>query len=183
MQRAHLGFSEERIAGLGAFEQGFAVVGAFVGGFIADRFGQRKTIAALMLGIGISIAILAASPGQWPSFTFLATWISIQTCLVYAYNAATLGFFMTISNPAIGATQFALFMAGTNLTYSWTAPAGGWVADNWGYGTLFAIAAVVQIVTIPLLAFCDPKEAERRFRGTTVLSADEASAGEPVRAG
>jgi PAT family beta-lactamase induction signal transducer AmpG len=147
------------MATIGLCELVSGVLGALAGGVLADRIGARRATGVLMLGIGTSLTVLAAMPEAWPRFAFLAGWATGQSLLVYAYNAATLGFFMTLSNPAIGATQFAIYMAGTNLTYAWTAPLSGWMADTWGYRSVYAIAALVQVGT-----FCYPLRAERRFR-------------------
>jgi MFS transporter, PAT family, beta-lactamase induction signal transducer AmpG len=165
MFRADLKLTEEAIATLnGVVDPLSGVVGALIGGFIADRFGVRRSIGVFMAAIALTIGFFGAVPHLWPSFTFLVVWSIALNLAVYAYNAATLGFFMTLSNPAMGATHFAIYMATTNLCYSRTAPLGGWLADHLGYSTAYYIAAAVQLVTIPLLLLCDPRQAEARFR-------------------
>jgi PAT family beta-lactamase induction signal transducer AmpG len=164
--RADLGLSEEAIGTLqGTVDPIAGVVGALIGGVLADRLGVRKVMAGFMLLTGLTLGIWAVGRGHWHSMTFLTTWVAAEALFVGAYNAASLGFFMSISNPKVGATQFAIFMAATNLTYSWTSPSGGWLADHWGAVTAFAVAAVVQIAMIGLLPTCNPEDAERRFRG------------------
>lgn len=165
LMRADLGLSEERIAILaGTIDPICGVLGALLGGVLADRLGVRKTMGGAMAVIGLCLATFAASRGMWPSFTFLVVYSVIVTSAIASFNAATLGFFMTLSNPAIGATQFALYMAATNLTYAWTSPVGGRLADRFGAPTAFAIAACAQLATITLLFFVDPRKAEERFR-------------------
>jgi PAT family beta-lactamase induction signal transducer AmpG len=164
--RADLGLSEEAIGTLqGTVDPIAGVVGALVGGVLADRLGVRKVMGGFMLLTGLTLAVWALGRGHWHSMTFLTVWVAAEALFVGAYNAASLGFFMSISNPKVGATQFAIFMAATNLTYSWTSPSGGWLADRWGAVTTFAIAAVVQVVMIALLPTCNPEDAEKRFRG------------------
>ena len=64
----------------------------------------------------------------------------------------------------MGATQFAVYMACTNLTYGFTARAGGWLADTVGVATTFAIAGAVQIASVLILPWCNQGSAEARFR-------------------
>lgn len=164
--RADLGLSEEAIGTLqGTVDPIAGVAGALIGGVLADRLGVRKVMGGFMLLIGVTLGVWALGRGHWHSMTFLTTWVAAEALFVGAYNAASLGFFMAISNPKVGATQFAVFMAASNLTYSWTSPSGGWLTDRWGAVTTFAIAAVVQIVMIVLLPPCKPEDAAERFRG------------------
>lgn len=164
--RADLKLGEESIAFLaGTVDPLAGVAGALAGGILADRLGQRRVMGGFMLLIAACLAVFASAQGLWPSYGFLVGYVLLRTFAVNAYNAASLGFFMTLSNPAVGATQFAVFMAATNLTYSWTSPAGGLLADRWGVAAAFAVAALIQVVTILLLPLCDPRTAEARFRG------------------
>ena len=95
--------------------------------------------------------------------TFLIAFTVLSTVCQYAYNAS-LGFFMTLSIP-VGGTQFAVHMAATNLTYSRTAKAGGWLANTVGVAQIFALAMAIQIATVALIPLCNPATPEARFRG------------------
>ncbi len=55
-------------------------------------------------------------------------------------------------------------MAATNLTYAWTSPVGGRLADRYGVAATFAVGAIVQLLMIGLLFLVDPKKAEPSFR-------------------
>lgn len=163
--RADLAFSEERIALLSSLLPNLAgVAGALLGGPLADRIGPRKVMGGFMVGIAAALAVFALVPHLWPSISFHGTWTVVFQFCIGAYSAAALGFFMTLSNPAVGATQFTIFMAGTNLTYSWTSAVGGRIADAFGFPALFAVAAVMQLLAIALLPLCDARVAEARFR-------------------
>lgn len=163
--RADLGLSEERIATLsGVVDPAAGVLGALMGGVMADRMGARPAIGLLMGGLGTCLAVWALNPEQWASWFFLVAWTAIFQGLVNAYSAATLGLFMSLSNPRIGATHFAVYMAATNLTYAWTAPVGGLIADAYDFQTLFIVAAGLQVVTIVLLLPIDAKRAALVYR-------------------
>ncbi len=165
LMRVDLKMTEEAIASIsGAATPIAGSIGALVGGFLADRMGARRTIGLMMVGVSLSLAALASLQPWWGNYYVLLTVIVIKTLFFYAYSAAALGFFMTLSNPAVGATQFAIFMASTNLCYAASARTGGYIADHYGFITLFAIGAACQMVTIALLPLCDERVAERRFR-------------------
>lgn len=165
MLRAELKLSEEMIGLLsGVIHPLSGVVGALIGGICADAFGVRKVIGCVMAGIAATLGLFALLPHLWPSMTFLIGWTIASQLLITGYSAATLGFFMRMSDPLVGATQFTIFMAMTNLTYSFSAPGGGVIADRFGLPATYGIAAVVQLVAISLLFFADPRVAEARFR-------------------
>ena len=164
--RADLKQTEETIALLtGTMDPAAGVVGALAGGFLADRFGARRVMGANMAIMTGTLFAFAATQRLWPSFTFLLIWLSVHKFAEAAYSAAFLAFAMTLSNPAIGATQFAIYMATSNSTYVWTSALGGRMADGWGVAATFAVAGVIQLVTIGLLPLCNPRVAEARFRG------------------
>lgn len=164
MMRKDLKLSSETISMLSLLDLPLSVGGALFGGFVADRIGPRKTMAAGMLGMAASFAVFSGTRQLWASIPFLVGFTVVSSLCQYAYNAASLGFFMTISNPAVGATQFAIYMAATNYTYSKTSEWGGRLAESVGLPRTFLIGAVIQLVTIALLPLCNPRLAEERFR-------------------
>jgi PAT family beta-lactamase induction signal transducer AmpG len=166
--RADLKLSEERIAFLsGTVDPLVGVAGALLGGYLADRFGPRRVIAALLSIVALTLAAFGLTPELWGSYPFLIAWTAVNTAAINAFGAAALGFYMTLSNPAIGATQFAVFTAATNLTYAWSSPTGGYIADRFGVPAAFLAAGAVQLLSIGLLPFCDPAQARARFRSTS----------------
>jgi PAT family beta-lactamase induction signal transducer AmpG len=164
LMRAELRFSEEQIFALSIAEAITGVVGSLVGGVIADKVGTRRMMGGSMVAMGLVLGGFAALSRLWPSYAFVALYsVSLQLAIC-SYSAAALGFFMRLSNPAIGATQFTAYMATINLCYSFTAKWGGWMADEIGYVDGYFFASAVQIVSVSLLLLCDPQKAEARFR-------------------
>jgi len=165
MMRSDLHFGEAAIGTLsGVVSPITGFVASLLGGVVADRWGVRRTMAVAMVGMAVAMVVFGLSRAYWGSLT---VWIVYTIALgtgQYVYGAASLGFFMTLSNPAIGATHFAVYMAATNLCYSATAKLGGWMADHVGYVPTYFTAAVVQLAAIALLPLCDEKLAEARFR-------------------
>lgn len=165
MVRAELHFSEEQIALLsGVVDPASGVVGALIGGWLADRYGPRATLAATMAFLAASLAGFAWAEPLWASFAFVAVFTGVSTAIFNAYNAATFGVFMALADPRIGATHFAIYMAATNLTYAWTSPLGGVLADRGGYPALFLTGALGLLAAIPLVRPLDPGAVVGRYR-------------------
>ncbi|MDI1451967.1 MFS transporter [Polyangium sp. 6x1] len=164
LYRKDLGLSEEALFGLSVIDAPAGVAGALIGGALADRIGMRKAMGASMALIGIVMATFASLPGLWPRYVVLIVYQAALQTAICSYSASALKYFMRLTNPAVGATQFTAYMAMTNLCYSLTAKSGGWMADNLGYQRSILIAAFVQVIAIPLLLLCDPRKAEARFR-------------------
>lgn len=165
LMRSELKLSEEVIGTLaGVVDPVSGVIGALVGGALADRIGMRRGIAVCMFGIALALGAFAALPSQWPAYSFLVSWTVVSCFFINAYNASSLGYFMSLSNPLVGATQFTLFMAGTNLCYSVASPLGGYLADRFGYQACFGIAALVQVLTISVIFLADHRTAAARYQ-------------------
>jgi PAT family beta-lactamase induction signal transducer AmpG len=172
MMRADLGFTDVQIGTVsGMIEPMAGVLGALIGGFLADRFGVRAVMGTAMAWVAVMLVVFGFGETLWPSFAAVAAWTVLFNLGVYAYNAASLGYFMSLSNPAIGATQFAGFMAATNLCYTMVSPLGGQLADSWGVGVLFLFAGVVQVSTIPLLLLANPATAVARYAAVGAVPA------------
>jgi PAT family beta-lactamase induction signal transducer AmpG len=165
MVRADLHFSEEQIATLsGVIDPASGVVGALVGGWLADRYGPRAALAGTMAALAVCLGGFAATESLWPSFLFVAAFTAVANAIFNAYSAATFGVFMALADPRIGATHFAIYMAATNLTYAWTSPLGGVLADRAGYPALFVVGALGLLAALPLVRPLDPAAVVGRYR-------------------
>jgi predicted MFS family arabinose efflux permease len=116
-----------------------------------------------MGAVALVLLAWAGTEPSWSVWAWLIGFTALFGLTVNAYSAANLGLFMSVSNPKVGATHFAIYMAATNLTYSFTAPLGGILADRYGFAVLFGVAAVVQVLTIVLLWPIDPEKAKADF--------------------
>lgn len=178
MLRADLQLSDELIGTLtGVVDPIAAVAGALLGGVLADRFGARWVMGVGMFGIAACLATWGLAGEVRGETAFLFGWFILLNGLIAAYNAASLGLFMSLSNPAIGATQFAGYMAATNLCYSWASPAGGALADGYGTTTTYLLAAVLQLASIALLPLADPTSSIARYRAVGATPLPQAPAG------
>nr|QDA77047.1 major facilitator superfamily protein [Jahnella sp. MSr9139] len=165
MLRADLKLSEEAIGLLsGVVDPVAGVAGALFGGALASRIGVRKVLGGVMACLGAIMAAFVLAPGARYHFPFLAGFSGAAQFFIAAYSAVIIGYMMRLSNPAVGATQFSLFMASANLTFAAAPALGGRIADAYGVNATFAVGAAAQLVFIGILPFCDPRVAEARFR-------------------
>jgi PAT family beta-lactamase induction signal transducer AmpG len=163
--RVDLKLSMEAIGTLeGVVAPLMGAAGAFLGGWLASRLGVRKVVGGVLLCIAAIYVIFALAPGSWSSLTFLTLWLGAAAFVGSAHGAAMYGFFMLLSNPAVGGTQFSAFLSAAHITMIWAAPLGGFIADKYGITTVFLVAAVSQLASLGVLPFCDPRQAQARFR-------------------
>jgi PAT family beta-lactamase induction signal transducer AmpG len=175
--RGHFHYSDGDIGMLnGVLEPLAGVVGSLIGGWIGDRFGTKKTMAAASLGMAALLALFGATFAHWHRMNYVFGWDLVYYPVNYLYQAVSLGLFMTLANPRIGATHFAVYMATTNLCYTCGTWLSGQLSESIGYAGTYYFAATVQALSVLLLPLCDEKDAERRFRAE---NAADPLAGEP----
>jgi MFS family permease len=130
------------------------LVGALLGGFLADRFGRRRTVVLASVWIAGSVLLLAfvdGSPGMRQASALLP-------CLAGMYfgiglfTASSHALFMDLTDPALGSTQFSAFMGATNLCEAWAALAIGRFITGSGYASAFAAMAILSLLALPLVA-------------------------------
>jgi PAT family beta-lactamase induction signal transducer AmpG len=160
-----IGMSDGEIAELNIYSTVISAFGCVFGGWLADRLGRRKMLAAyysltilptvymaMMLGSdaglgGISIAQYFAA-----ALTF-----SLFVGMHYGTSAAI---FMGLTNPAIAATQFTGFMALRNLTISYTNAWQGAAVEAWDYSSMLYIDAALAIIPILVIPFLAERKAQ-----------------------
>ncbi len=156
-----LGMDDGQIARLNVFSTALSGLGCVVGGFAADRFGQRRMLAlwyaltslpvlyvALRLSGDSGLAGLSIDQYFYATLAF-----AFFTGMHYGTGAAI---FMGLTNPLVAATQFTGYMALHNLVITYTNMWQGWVADAQSYATVFFIDAALVVLPIALIPFMRP---------------------------
>jgi len=147
-----LGWTSERYASFNALVSlvaaGFAL---FVPILLVRWFGLKRAMIGLFLAIAALAAIGGASVAGWQDDgLFMAITMALYA-LGVQLNIIQIVWAMRISNPAIAASQFALFMAVPNLSRSVMSGNSGWLVEGGGYGlTYYAVAGI----TLLGLALC-----------------------------
>lgn len=128
------------------------LLGGLAGGWLSDRWGR---VPALMVFLGlvvtsvVALAVVDLRGGASQSM-LIALLVAMYVC-VGLFVVASYAFFMDLTHPRLGATQFTTFMAATNACESWSAWAGGALVAASGYGTAFLAMAGVSLLSVYFL--------------------------------
>lgn len=162
-----LGMSDGEIAQLNIYQTVLAGIGCVVGGWVADRHGQRKMLAVWYLLTTLPTLYLANA---------LSTGGGPEGVTVHQYYAASMAFsgcmgmhlgtsaavFMGLTNPLVAATQFTGYMALRNLTISYTNMWQGALTDAQGYAFVLYVDALLVALPVILLPFLKPLTRETK---------------------
>ncbi|MEM7689550.1 MAG: MFS transporter [Pseudomonadota bacterium] len=142
-----LGWSSERYSSLGATVNiAAAGCGLFVPLALERLLGLRWTILVQMALIALLAVIAGLSLPSWQSDLPFIALSAAMYILSVTFTISAIVWAMRICNPAIAASQFALFMAVPNLSRLFMGGNSGWLVEGAGYGaTYFAVAAMVLI--------------------------------------
>ncbi len=139
---------------------GAMIAGSLTGGWLTDRFGPRRCVAAAMTFIILSIATLALSDrlsleaGGWHLLACLA----FTSFGIGVFTAASYALYMDITRPAIAATQFSAFMGATNGCESWSSYLTGRIIARQGYSFAMLAMCAASLIALPLIAILRPKQ-------------------------
>ncbi len=141
------------------------VLGMVLGGVLVDRMGRRAGMTVTTFAMGVGALVMALLPVLWPSLVAVRTYVIVYQV---AYVFASIAFFataMTVCWKRIGATQFAIFMATSNLGLSTGSALLGPIGDPFGYTGLFLTAAGVAATGLGLIAILNlPRHVEHLER-------------------
>jgi MFS transporter, PAT family, beta-lactamase induction signal transducer AmpG len=141
------------------------VLGMVLGGVLVDRIGRRAGLTVTLFAMGAGGLAMALLPALWPSVAAVRTYVIFYQV---AYVFSSIAFFataMTVCWKRIGATQFAMFMATSNLGLSTGSALLGPIGDPFGYGGLFLAAAGVAAIGLALVAVLNlPRHVEQLGR-------------------
>lgn len=159
-----LGLSNDEIGVLGGASAALTALSCIVGGWLSDRFDRRR---ALLVYIGVislpGLYLMAElnrhgwAPGQAaPATLITAFWIAaLAYHLVFGFiYGARAALFIDITQPAVAATQFAAYMALTNLSIAYSAVWQGYAVKHWGYAATLGLDSLVglaSLIFLPLL--------------------------------
>jgi PAT family beta-lactamase induction signal transducer AmpG len=144
-----LGWDSDRISSVSSTGNIVAAIAAvLLIGLIADRIGAKRC-SMLMCGLAAALALaMLAARGHWHLPAVFMTFAILYLVLDVAISTCTCALAMRICVPAVGATQFSLFMAGANLGISAGAAMLG-TLQAWGDLTAMMIGvAAAQIAAI-----------------------------------
>ena len=152
-----LGFTEAQIAVVTAISLLAAGLGCASAGFWTDRFGSKRMLGAAYALTTVPTFYLAYRFGDGglenlTVATFVACTVVFSIFFGLGLGLAS-GVFMSLTNPAVGATQFTGYMSLRNLAISYSAFWQGIVVDSHGYSTMLVIDGVLALIPILLIPF------------------------------
>ena len=156
-----LGMTDAQIAQLNLYTTALSGFGCVIGGWLADRFGQRRMLVLWYLATSLPtlyLAVSLATAGGLEGITiaqFFAASLVFSFCMGLHYGTSA-AVFMGLTNPLVAATQFTGYMALRNLTISYTNLWQGAVADAQGFATVLAIDAALVLLPVLLIPFLKP---------------------------
>jgi PAT family beta-lactamase induction signal transducer AmpG len=147
------GFSTEEAGSFFAIPSVLAMIGgALVGGYAADRWGKRRSVAFSLVCTIVTVWVLAASSAEGPE---RSPWtIAILTLLylcIGTFTASSYALFMDLTSPRLGATQFSAFMGTTNACESWSTFAVGRAVRGLGYPLAFLLLTIPSVAALAII--------------------------------
>ena len=139
------------VNGLGGLAVGFGC--ALLGGALVRLWGARRVmVLALVLQAlalaGLAFAALHGLPQSWLVACALASSSGIMALGFVALYAR----FMALADPRQAGVDFTLLQCMDALVSMAGGVGAGWIAQRWGYGTCFALAAGLAVVAVPAVA-------------------------------
>ena len=129
--------------------QAFLVAGigaAIILGPAAGRWGARRMFILGALLVTASAGIMLLLRPSWAEPTFFIGAIYIFTALTVLRSVTAGSFTMRLCNPAIAATQFAVFMAILNIGRTLGSASLGWLDALGGITAMFAAIGICGLV-------------------------------------
>jgi PAT family beta-lactamase induction signal transducer AmpG len=159
----NLGWSPELYAQVtGVLGTVLEVVAALLGGYLADRYGQRKFIASGYGGFGLLAVTFGLSDAYWTTTWFATGYLVVAPAFLALGTVSGFSLFMRISWTTAAATMFTCYMALSNVG---DVIGKGLLANSlhksFDYPTCFCLLGIVTLIPLILLCGVDARTVER----------------------
>ncbi|RXT57159.1 MFS transporter [Bosea sp. Tri-44] len=140
------------VNGVGGLAVGFAC--ALLGGALVRLLGARSVLALALVLQAASLAGLAFAAWRGlPQPVVLALALASSSGIMALGFVALYARFMALSDPRQAGVDFTLLQCMDGLVSMAGGIGAGWIAQHFGYGVCFALAAGAALVAAPLVAF------------------------------
>jgi MFS transporter, PAT family, beta-lactamase induction signal transducer AmpG len=141
----------------------FGLGGSVVGGWLADKLGHKKMVAAASALLGGTWLAFGLLSSQWTDRDFILAYVCVQELCLGTLSASLFAFLMGVSWPAVAASQFTAYMALLNLGRALGSKLTGPFSDTFGTAGSYLVLGVWQFVVLGLLLLIDPKQNRREL--------------------
>ena len=148
------GFSLSALGVLGgAGSLGLGLAGALCGGALVRRFGSRVVlVGAIAVQVCLLALVALSSAADWLTPQVIAPVAVVTSPAIMALGFVALyALFMKWSDPRQAGVDFTLFQCMDGGVSMVSGSAAGFVAEHFGYGVFFAVAALLALGAIPLV--------------------------------
>jgi MFS transporter, PAT family, beta-lactamase induction signal transducer AmpG len=157
----HLGWSADDYAAMtGGIGLAAGCAGAMLGGIVADKVGHRRLAAIATLALAACWLAWAALGSHWGDHTLVYTLVVVEPVCQSMLLASLFAVCMDLSWPKIGATQFGIYMALSNVSTTFGFKLAGWVSA-WSFAQIYVAGAVLQLALLAVLPFVDATAVRR----------------------
>ncbi len=127
-----------------------AIAAGLLSPLIVRIIGLRSAIIILFVLLGTNAAIGGATFSFWEDDKVFMVLFIIQNVLGLLLSILLIVWAMRICNPAVAASQFALFMAVPNFGRSLMSGNSGWLVESGGYAMTYYAVATITLVALAL---------------------------------
>ena len=129
------------------------LVGSLAGGYISDKIRRKNAVAVFLTGFVIPIIFISgyAHFNKTVDSTLLLSAFTLMYLFVGLFTAATYAFYMDLTNPEIGGTQFSTYMAATNGCEALAVWAAGLTVSFFSYSPAFLLLSFVSLLSLFIL--------------------------------
>ena len=142
------------------------LVGSVLGGWLADRFGQKRMAALSTVGLGLVWILFSLASDYWTMKPVVGAMLVLQEFLAAILTVSLMAMFIQVSWPQVAATQFTAYMAFMNLSMTGGSLLAEPVSNSYGKAGSFLVGGLLQASLVVLLPFIDTQETRRRLETT-----------------
>ncbi|MCC5793404.1 MAG: MFS transporter [Chromatiales bacterium] len=126
--------------------------GSLAGGWSADRFGKRRTVAALVPLTAAVVLLTSLLDVLEPGGSMvIAGLLAVYLC-AGLLTASAYALFMQLTDPRLGATQFSAYMGAINAGEAWAGFTAGQLAGRLDYPLAFTVVALLSLAALLVTA-------------------------------
>jgi PAT family beta-lactamase induction signal transducer AmpG len=131
-----------------------AVAGVIFGPAI-DRVGALRVLKAVIIFRVFSFALMAVTIDFWALGYWFETFLMVNAVATQVVTVAIIALFMRLCAPSVAASQFAIYMALANMTYSMGSGMFAGLSGILSYPAMMALLGLMLGLMLVLLRWID----------------------------